>query len=171
VEKNQFRKPIFGRAMKATRKAIELAEEFGLELDSIDGTGKDGKITVADVKQADRDQSMGERPADIAGRGIRIWNEVKRFLEDEEIWQPVFGEVLANYVRAVLLAAEARMSVAKSGPVTTGSQGQIVAHPNVKLRRDAELDVLKYAQALLITPEAHKRIAGSTEDDDEDLGF
>lgn len=157
--------------MKATRKAADLAEKLGLDLDSIEGTGKDGKVLVGDVKRADLEQSLGQRPADIEGQGIRIWNDVKGFLETEDLWQPVFGEVLANYVRSVLVAQEARKQIKKSGSTTNGSQGQLVAHPNVKLRRDAELDVLKYAQALLITPEAHKRIAGQTEDDDEGLGF
>ena len=160
-----------GPAVKATRKAVELAAELGLDLDSIDGSGKDGKVLVNDVRIADLEQSVGNPPADLEGRSIRIWNEVKAHLEAEDVWEPVFGEVLANYVRAVVLADEARKSVEESGPTTVGSQGQIVAHPNVKLRRDAELDVLKYAQALLITPEAHKRIAAVGEDDDEDLGF
>lgn len=158
--------------MKVTPKAKLLAEELGLDLAAIDGTGKDDKVTVEDVKKADREQSLGERPPDITGRGKRIWNEVKAFLEDEDLWQPVFGEVLANYVRCILIADDARKAIEKSGLTTTGSTGQKVAHPNVKMRRDAELDVLKYAQALLITPEAQKKLQGAGDDpDDEGLGF
>lgn len=158
--------------MSATPKASELADKVGLDLTSIEGSGKNGKVTVEDVKRADREQSLGERPADIEGRGIRTWNEVKQHLEKSNLWQPVFGEILANYVRAVLLADEARGLVEDSGPTTIGSQGQVVAHPNVKLRRDAELDVLKYAEALLITPGSLSKVKGEGDgEDDEGLGF
>lgn len=35
----------------ATAKAAKLAEELGVELDAIEGTGKDGRITVKDVRR------------------------------------------------------------------------------------------------------------------------
>jgi hypothetical protein len=36
----------------ATERAIELAEEWGLDLDDLEGTGADGRITVRDVRDA-----------------------------------------------------------------------------------------------------------------------
>jgi len=39
----------------ATESALELADELGIDLEDVEGTGADGRITVRDVKQADRD--------------------------------------------------------------------------------------------------------------------
>lgn len=38
--------------IKATASAIELAEQLGVDLASIEGSGKDGKITKPDVEAA-----------------------------------------------------------------------------------------------------------------------
>lgn len=161
--------------MAATEKAAKLARKHGLKLREIKGTGKGGKVVIADVKKAAKkaeiEATFGECPADITGQGERIWAEVKSFLESQKLWDPVFSEVLANYVRSILAAATARAELEETGTTTTGSQGQKVAHPTVKLRRDAELDALKYAQALLITPEAQQRHRGEDDDPDEGLGF
>jgi hypothetical protein len=42
--------------IEATKKALELAEELGVDLSQIDGTGKDGKITIADVRWAAQEE-------------------------------------------------------------------------------------------------------------------
>lgn len=39
-------------AAEATDAAEELAAELGVDLASIEGTGKDGRVTVADVRAA-----------------------------------------------------------------------------------------------------------------------
>jgi pyruvate/2-oxoglutarate dehydrogenase complex dihydrolipoamide acyltransferase (E2) component len=39
----------------ATESALELADELGVDLDDVKGTGAEGRITVRDVKQASRD--------------------------------------------------------------------------------------------------------------------
>jgi pyruvate/2-oxoglutarate dehydrogenase complex dihydrolipoamide acyltransferase (E2) component len=36
----------------ATEAALNTAEELGVDLDEVDGTGAEGRITVRDVKQA-----------------------------------------------------------------------------------------------------------------------
>lgn len=38
--------------IEATDAASDLAEELGVDLASVEGTGKDGKITVGDVRAA-----------------------------------------------------------------------------------------------------------------------
>lgn len=38
--------------IKATASAVELAAELGVDLSSVEGTGKDGKITKPDVEAA-----------------------------------------------------------------------------------------------------------------------
>lgn len=45
------------RAMKhqATEAALRQAEETGIDLEDLEGTGADGRITVKDVKAAARD--------------------------------------------------------------------------------------------------------------------
>jgi pyruvate/2-oxoglutarate dehydrogenase complex dihydrolipoamide acyltransferase (E2) component len=42
------------RAQKhnATRAALKAAEDAGIDLDDVDGTGADGRITVKDVRDA-----------------------------------------------------------------------------------------------------------------------
>lgn len=42
-----------GAEVEATDAAINLAQELGIDLASIEGTGKDGKITVGDVRAVD----------------------------------------------------------------------------------------------------------------------
>jgi len=41
-----------GSEARATKEAAELAEELGVDLSSVQGTGKDGKITKPDVEAA-----------------------------------------------------------------------------------------------------------------------
>lgn len=38
-------------SFNATAAAVEMAEEYGVSLEEVDGTGKDGKITVDDVRR------------------------------------------------------------------------------------------------------------------------
>jgi e3 binding domain len=45
------------RSGNATDKAAKLADELGVDLDSIEGTGADGRITVKDVRSAAGDQA------------------------------------------------------------------------------------------------------------------
>ena len=44
------RRPLSGSVPAATPGALEAADEYGIDLTTISGTGKDGKITKADVE-------------------------------------------------------------------------------------------------------------------------
>jgi pyruvate/2-oxoglutarate dehydrogenase complex dihydrolipoamide acyltransferase (E2) component len=39
----------------ATESALHLADELGVDLEDVEGTGAEGRITVKDVRQAGRD--------------------------------------------------------------------------------------------------------------------
>jgi phage terminase small subunit len=72
------------------------------------------------------------------------------------------------YVRKLLLAKTSR-EAAELDPFVEGSKGQLVAHPGLKVSREAERDALSIAKALLLTPEARKRHQVAAHADEGDL--
>ncbi len=65
--------------------------------------------------------------------------------------------LLEFYVRAVRLAQRAR-AAADEFPFMRGSSGPVMlAHVELKVAEAAETAALKYATALLLTPESRKR--------------
>ncbi len=55
--------------VRASPRARKLAEESGLDLEKIEGTGPEGRITVEDVEQAAGGQPTGEPPRERRSRG------------------------------------------------------------------------------------------------------
>ena len=94
-------------------------------------------------------------PPDLVGEE-KLWFAVQKHLRAQGTWSNTDAPLLESYVRSVLLARLAR-AAAGSEPFITGSRGQPVAHPGLKMARDAEADAHRYAGALLLTPEARKR--------------
>jgi len=82
--------------------------------------------------------------------------DVQRHLRAQGTWAATDGPLLESYVRSVLLARTAR-EAAGTAPFVTGSRGQPVPHPGLKVAADAEAAACRYAGALLLTPEARKR--------------
>ncbi len=155
----------------ATKRAIEVAEEHGINVEEIPGTGKDGKVTVDDVRAA-VDELLDYEEPQLTEAGMRIYMDVKAYLEEFELWKPVFKPLLERYVQNLTRANWARRK-AESRPTTKGSTKQTVANPMFGVARNAELDAHKYAQDLLITPKAlkeHLQGAGESGGED-DLGF
>jgi P27 family predicted phage terminase small subunit len=95
-------------------------------------------------------------PADLDREGALLWHQTQRQLRRQGSWQDTDREALERYVRAVTLYRSARVA-AESEPFVEGSKGQLVAHPGMKLAREAAQDAHRYAEALLLTPEARKR--------------
>ena len=77
-------------------------------------------------------------------------------LKAQATWEDSDAGALERYVRAVERSRQAR-EARKGELVTEGSQGQAVAHPNVKTEREADRDAHDYARELLLSPAARKR--------------
>ena len=109
-------------------------------------------------------------PDDFAESGRALWLRVQRHLRGQNTWQDTDAPLLESYVRCLLTARAARQA-AGSEPFVAGSQGQLVAHPGVKVAADAERDAHRYATSLLLTPEARKRHEIEPQRDGDDLPF
>lgn len=147
---------------EATERAASLAAELGIELEWIAGTGKGGRITVADVRATGSDR--------LGPDGERLWEDVKAYLEEFGLWRDVYGDLLDRYVRNLMRSRWARER-AERNPTVKGSTGQPVANPLFAVARAAELDAHRYAEALLLTPEALKKELTETGGKDDGVGF
>jgi P27 family predicted phage terminase small subunit len=95
-------------------------------------------------------------PADFCEEGRRLWLATQRALRRQGTWQDSDAVTLERYVRAVVLARSAR-ETADANPFVPGSRGQLVAHPGLKVAREAAQDASRYAAELLLTPQARVR--------------
>lgn len=97
-----------------------------------------------------------------------LYDACKAQLEAQGTWISTDESLLRQFASAAIRAKEIRKQ-SETEPFTTGSKGQLVAHPGFKLARDLELDALKYASALLLTPKARKTagVDGEPSDGDE----
>ena len=153
----------------ATPAAAAMAEDMGIGLEDVEGSGKDGRITVDDVRSL-ADKLLDPTPQ-LTPAGRKIWDEVREYLEDHGIWNDVHAPLLERYVRNLVRANWARERAEKR-PTVKGSTKQTVANPLFAVARNSELDAHKYAEALLITPKAMREHLQDGEDpDDDELGF
>jgi P27 family predicted phage terminase small subunit len=142
--------------LAATGPAQQLADDLGLDLVGVEGSGKDGKVLLDDVRALDAANAAG-MPSDFTGKERRIWEDIESHLAAKGLWEKVYSEMLERYIRALTRAAEARGIEREEGSTSEGSTGQTVVHPTVKIARDAEHDALDLAKELLITPAAQLR--------------
>lgn len=157
-------------AATATTKAQALAEELGIGLAEVEGSGKDDRATVADVRRAAAEKGTG-RPADFGADEAAIWDEVVEYLERYGLWNPLFAPLLERYIRRLHRSTDARER-AEAEPVVEGSTGQMKANPFFRIETDADAEAHKYAEALLLTPEMLQRhLKGEDEDGDDGVGF
>ena len=63
---------------------------------------------------------------------------------------------LERYIRALFRASAARAVIKAEGLTATGSMGQPVPHPALKVAREAERDAAEYARDLLLTPRSRR---------------
>lgn len=101
--------------------------------------------------------------ADLDRESRALWKKTRRQLEEQNTWADSDAPALERYIRAMERARLAREGLPREkrgGKVkltTTGSQGQLVQHPNVKTAREAERDAHEYAKDLLLTPKAREQ--------------
>ncbi len=95
-------------------------------------------------------------PAGLAGGARKLWRDTQRQLRRQSTWEDTDAPLLESYVRAVALARSAR-AAASERPFIGGSKGQLVAHPGLRVAAEAERDACRFAQALLLTPQARAR--------------
>ncbi len=98
VELSQRRRQKRAEKHNATEAALRQAQEAGIDLDEIDGSGADGRITV--VRRARRRQ----------GRGVGAMNTKANV---EAIWGRIQGRSASRY-RAAAIASTAGVGVATS---------------------------------------------------------
>jgi P27 family predicted phage terminase small subunit len=110
----------------------------------------------------DRMPAAPHPPSDFGEPARRLWSATLKALRDQGSWQHSDRGALERYVRAMLRAADARAVAERDGLIAAGGRGQPIAHPALRIARDAERDAAEYARDLLLTPRA-RRLAGISE--------
>ena len=96
-------------------------------------------------------------PSDFDLPARAIWTAAQRQLRLQGTWSRTDIPLLAFYVRNVRLAQRAR-EAADEMPFQRSSSGPAMfAHVEFQVAEKAEAAALKYASALLLTPESRKR--------------
>ncbi len=96
-------------------------------------------------------------PKDFDADARLIWTAAQRQLRLQATWSKTDVPLLEFYVRSVRLAQRAR-AAAEELPFMRGDAGPtMLAHVELKVAESAEAAALKYATALLLTPESRKR--------------
>jgi P27 family predicted phage terminase small subunit len=112
-------------------------------------------------------------PADLDAESKRVWREAQRELDELGVWTAATVPLLALYCRALQTGRQARARITRrlksqgeqGAFFSKGSMGQLVAHPDVGIARQAEADALGYGRELLLSPAARRR---SRLDDSDD---
>jgi P27 family predicted phage terminase small subunit len=102
-----------------------------------------------------------------------LWTSTLKACREQGTWQNSDAGCLERYVRALERARAAQAILDAEGLTALGGRDQPVAHPAVRIARDAERDAADYARDLLLTPRA-RRLAGLAETssmDDELAGL
>lgn len=105
----------------ASTQARKLAADFGLEPASIAGSGRDGRVTLADV----RSHAPPEPPEELGEAGARLWRDVRR---DWRL-RPDEDRLLLAACRTMDELGRMEAALAAADPVVAGSKGQTRAHP------------------------------------------
>lgn len=96
-------------------------------------------------------------PPDDFTKAMRgLYFKVRGQLKEQNTYKHLDGATLARYVRAVFQAEAARAEMGEDPLVVLGSKEQEVAHPLLKVIREAEQDAHRFATDLLMTPAARK---------------
>lgn len=111
----------------ASPAARRLAAEHGLSEVGIVGTGRDGLVTVADVRRA-----APVVPAGLGDAGLTLWRAVR----SEWTLRPDEEALLVAACRTVDELGRLEEALADASPVVAGSRGQTRAHPLVSAVRE-----------------------------------
>jgi P27 family predicted phage terminase small subunit len=99
-------------------------------------------------------------PDDLSTAFRRLYRRVRTAMQAQGTWEDMDYLLLGTYVRCLERAALARAAITSGNVVqltTTGSKGNPIPHPAIKIAREAERDAQEYAKELLITPRARKQ--------------
>jgi hypothetical protein len=136
----------------ASPAAARLAHELGLGDVAIVGTGRDGRVTIGDVRRL-----APVVPAGLGEAGAAFWLKVRRdwrLRPDEE-------QLLLAACRTIDELERLQAALAEASPVVPGSRGQERAHPLVRELREHRLALKQLLGAAGIG------IAQAGEEDDE----
>ncbi len=89
--------------------------------------------------------------------GWLLWIDTVHALRSQGSWRDEDTPLLASYTHSVLTADAARRTLEEEGLTTQTADGRAVAHPLVKIAREAEGDARAAATALLLTPASRRR--------------
>ncbi len=108
------------------------------------------------------EQGRRSRPAPAApyprrSAGWLLWLETIHALKAQGTWRDEDVPLLASYTHSVLTANQARRTLEEEGLTTQTKDGRAVAHPLIRVAREAEADARAAATALLLTPAARRR--------------
>jgi len=105
-----------------------------------------------------RERNRGKNaPKSLTAAGRELWLATQRHLRDQGTWRDCDAPLLEQYVHGVLTAALAREEIERSGPTSSTADGRPMAHPLIKVARDAEADARAVAADLLLTPASRRR--------------
>jgi P27 family predicted phage terminase small subunit len=100
-------------------------------------------------------------PSDLDAQGRDLWAKLRDLLLGDLMWRPQDAIFLERLVRAHQTARLARERIAEraaSDPedayLAKGSTGQLTTHPDLRIAREAEADLVAAADVLALTPEA-----------------
>lgn len=116
-------------------------------------------------------------PAELDAVGKATWRVARAELLTVGSWTDATAELLRLYVVALQTGRQARSRIAArldadgehAAYFTKGSMGQLVAHPDVAIARQAEQDAATYGRELLISPASRRRARIEGQLDDGDL--
>lgn len=127
----------------ASSRARTLAAELELDPATLKGTGKDGRITVADVRRtAESVEADGTGPPRGLGEaGLALWQAILADLGDDFELDHRELSILALAARQADHLALLEARVAEDGPMILGSAGQLIVHPGIAESRQARLTI------------------------------
>jgi P27 family predicted phage terminase small subunit len=108
-----------------------------------------GRAELADVEDA---------PAHLSKDAKKWWSEVAPVLAEAGILERVDRYILACAASAYGDIMAMDRVLASEGPFTTGSMGQVVEGPWVKIRRDAMATFERFSNHLALSPVARARL-------------
>lgn len=115
----------------SSQKAEAMAGDLGIDPSEIEGTGKGGRITISDVRDAD----PMPPPSHLDDAGRALWFAVRFSVPEGYLLDEREQSILAMAAEQADTLAALEKIVAEEGMMTRGSKGQRVVHPAVQEAR------------------------------------
>ncbi len=132
----------------ASKAAADLATELDIEARALEGTGKDGAITIADVRAA-APEDLSAAPEHLSDRAQGLWRQIV----EEFLLAPHQYELLRRACEAADRADEARELLGSEGLTVTDRYGQVKPHPAAGIERDSRIAEARLIRELALSPE------------------